>query len=109
MKQLDLLDRILAPPGPSIVFQPIFQHRPRAWHLYGFEALARGPRQTNLEDPKILFEYLRRKRAEAVVDRACVALALRTADSLGKRAHLGINVHASTLEQDKEFPSRVKR
>ena len=109
MKQLDLLDRILAPAGLSIVFQPIFQHRPHAWHLYGFEALARGPSQTNLENPHILFEYVRRKRAEPIVDRACVALAMRAANHLGKRAHLGINVHASTLEQDPDFAAFLSR
>jgi EAL domain-containing protein (putative c-di-GMP-specific phosphodiesterase class I) len=100
-----LLDAILEPGRLSVVFQPIFEvgvARPR---LYGLECLIRGPRSTNAEHPQILFEYVRRKRAEAVVDRACVATALAEAGRLTSAHKLSVNVHASTLGRDGGFPS----
>jgi EAL domain-containing protein (putative c-di-GMP-specific phosphodiesterase class I) len=53
----------------------------------------------------VLFEYTRRKRAEAAVDRACVATALAEAAELPGAPRLNLNVHASTLGRDVEFPS----
>ena len=53
----------------------------------------------------MLFEYVRRKRAEAAVDRACVATALADAAHLPAEPRLSLNVHASTLGRDTGFPS----
>jgi EAL domain-containing protein (putative c-di-GMP-specific phosphodiesterase class I) len=99
-----LLDLILEPGQLSIVFQPIFEvgaDRPR---LFGLECLVRGPRGTNAERPAVLFEYVRRKRAEAVTDRACVASALLEAGRLPGAPRMSLNVHASTLGRDPGFP-----
>jgi EAL domain-containing protein (putative c-di-GMP-specific phosphodiesterase class I) len=100
-----LLDAILAPGRLAVVFQPVFEvcaTRPR---LFALECLIRGPRGTNAERPSVLFEYVRRKRAEAVVDRACVATALADAAHLPGEPRLSLNVHASTLGRDAGFPS----
>ncbi len=67
------------------------------------ECLIRGPRGTNAERPSVLFEYVRRKRAEAAVDRACVATALADAGRLPGEPRLSLNVHASTLGRDPGF------
>ncbi len=100
-----LLDAILEPGRLSVLFQPIFEVGLAKPQLYALECLVRGPRSTNAEQPTILFEYVRRKRAEAVVDRACVATALLEARPLADAPRLSINVHASTLGRDNGFPS----
>lgn len=104
MKAESLLDRILGPHGLSAVFQPIFQHQPDGWHLHALEALVRGVPGTNVESPEVLFAYVRRKHAEPQIDRKCVVEILEAAQSLDRGIRLGINVHASTLQQDDTFP-----
>src|SRR5207247_3075652 len=80
--------------------------------LYGFECLTRGPRGTNFESPDVLFDYVRLKRQEIVVDRACIAAGLRNLPHLDGQVRISINVHASTLgrrseEHTSELQSRV--
>jgi EAL domain-containing protein (putative c-di-GMP-specific phosphodiesterase class I) len=100
-----LLDLILEPGNLSVVFQPIFELGGMAPQLFGLECLIRGPRGTNGERPSVLFEYVRRKRAEAATDRACVGTALAEAGRLPAFPRLSVNVHASTLGRDPGFPA----
>jgi EAL domain-containing protein (putative c-di-GMP-specific phosphodiesterase class I) len=88
-----------------VAFQPIFEVGAENPVLFGLECLIRGPAGTNAERPAVLFEYVRRKRAEASTDRACVASALREAAGLPGVPRLSLNVHASTLGRDPDFPS----
>ena len=105
MSSAPILDAILRPGGLSVRFQPILEVRGDGRRLHGVEALVRGPRGTNVEDASVLFEYVRRKRQEAVVDRACVRVVLEEASRLPSELAVAINVHASTLGQDPEFVS----
>ena len=100
-----LLDRILAADGLSVVFQPVVELANGAMRLHGLECLARGPKQTNAQRADVLFEYVRRKHVEPVVDRACILVALREAARLPGTPALSVNVHASTLGRDREFPA----
>jgi EAL domain-containing protein (putative c-di-GMP-specific phosphodiesterase class I) len=100
-----LLDLILEPGRLRVVFQPIFEVGAETPELFGLECLIRGPRGTNAERPAVLFEYVRRKRAEAATDRACVAAALGEAGGLPGVPRLSANVHASTLGRDPGFPA----
>jgi len=99
-----LLDRLLMPGAFRVVFQPILSYDQRGWQIHALEALVRGPRGTHMEYPEVLFEYVRRKSAEAVVDRHCVTEVMKAARPLGSQITLSINVHAATLEQDATFP-----
>lgn len=99
-----LLEQILAPGGLSTVFQPIYRVRGGERSLHGVECLTRGPRDTNAERAAVLFEYVRRKREEIVVDRACILAAFCAAKRLGGEPRLSVNVHASTLARDPRFP-----
>ena len=99
-----LLDTLLEPGKLSVVFQPIFEVGSGQLTLHGLECLIRGPRGTNAERPGVLFEYIRRKRAESAIDRACIAAALAEATQLPVAARLNLNVHASTLGRDLGFP-----
>jgi EAL domain-containing protein (putative c-di-GMP-specific phosphodiesterase class I) len=100
-----LLDQILEPGQLSVAFQPIFEVGAREPKLFGLECLLRGPGGTNGARPAVLFEYVRRKRAEAATDRACVAAALVEAGQLPVIPRLSLNVHASTLARDPGFPA----
>ena len=99
-----LLDQILAPGGLRPVFQPIYRISAAGKSLHGLECLTRGPRGTNAESAAVLFEYVRRKREEIVVDRACILAAFCAARQLGGAPRLSINAHASTLARDPNFP-----
>jgi EAL domain-containing protein (putative c-di-GMP-specific phosphodiesterase class I) len=97
------LDRLFEPGAISVVFQPIFECRGGGRRLYALECLVRGPKGSNMEDPEILLEYVRRKREEARIDRICVETALRAARELPRLPRLCLNVHASTLGRDPDF------
>jgi EAL domain-containing protein (putative c-di-GMP-specific phosphodiesterase class I) len=98
-----LLDTILEPGRLRVVFQPIFEVSASRPRLFALECLVRGPRGTNAERPAVLFDYVRRKHAESLVDRACVAAALAEARKLPGLPRLSVNVHAATLERDPGF------
>jgi EAL domain-containing protein (putative c-di-GMP-specific phosphodiesterase class I) len=98
-----MLDLILAPGTLRAVFQPIFCVGSGPPSLHALEALTRGPVGTNVESAEILFEYVRRKQAESLADRACVGVVFETARALPEAINLSINVHVSTLARDHEF------
>jgi EAL domain-containing protein (putative c-di-GMP-specific phosphodiesterase class I) len=91
------------------VFQPVFEVGTTRPRLYALECLTRGPRGTNAERTDVMFDYVRRKRAEAIVDRACIATALADAGLLPGQPRLSLNVHASTLARDPGFPEFLLR
>jgi EAL domain-containing protein (putative c-di-GMP-specific phosphodiesterase class I) len=99
----ELLDAILEPGGLSVRFQPIVEVDGDLWRLHGVECLMRGPRGTNLESAEILFDYVRRKREESLVDRACVRTAFAAVRELPGLSRFSVNVHASTLGRDRGF------
>lgn len=98
-----LLDAILAPGGLRMSLQPIFDVSGSSQSVAAVECLARGPAGTNLERANVLFEYVRRKKEETAVDRACVAAGLSVASSIPDSIHIDLNVHASTLGRDPGF------
>lgn len=97
------INRILQPGGITPVYQPVFRAAGETITMFGLECLSRGPKGTNFESAAVLFEYVRRKREESLVDRACIAAALRGASSLPSTLRLSFNVHASTLGRDHGF------
>jgi EAL domain-containing protein (putative c-di-GMP-specific phosphodiesterase class I) len=99
-----LLQRLLEPGGLQSLFQPIYAVGSGAPKLQALEALTRGPEGSNGAKADVLFEYVRLKKAEAAVDRACLAAALQTGGHLARGARLALNLHASTLARDRAFP-----
>lgn len=97
------INKILQPGGITPVYQPVFRVNGQSVETFGLECLSRGPKGTNFESAAVLFEYVRRKREESLVDRACIAAALRGASSLPSTLRLSFNVHASTLGRDHGF------
>jgi len=102
MSEHRALDAILQPGGITPVFQPICVVK-SDWKVASLECLSRGPKGTNFESANVLFDYVRLKREETLVDRACINTALAAAQNFPSDLHLGINVHASTLGRDPGF------
>lgn len=98
-----LLDAVLKPGGITITLQPIFELAGGHQRVVAVECLSRGPRGTNLEPANVLFEYVRRKKEETVVDRACIMAGLMAARTLPTSIMIDVNVHASTLGRDHDF------
>jgi EAL domain-containing protein (putative c-di-GMP-specific phosphodiesterase class I) len=97
-----LLERLFEPGALRVVFQPVFESGLQGRTHY-VESLIRGPEDTSLANPEILFEYARKKHAALAVDRLCIATVLRAARDFVEHAPIGINVHASSLAQDPEL------
>jgi EAL domain-containing protein (putative c-di-GMP-specific phosphodiesterase class I) len=98
------LDRFLEPGGLSVVFQPIVDLLDSSRRTAAYESLTRGPAGTNFATADVLFEYVRRKRAELVIDRACISLGLTQGSRLPHFPLIHLNVHATTLAHDSDFP-----
>jgi EAL domain-containing protein (putative c-di-GMP-specific phosphodiesterase class I) len=104
-----ILETILDPHELSVVFQPIFQTEGGARTVDSVEALIRGPRETNFKRADILFDYVRRKKAEAAVDQSCFTAICAAAASLPRDLRINVNVHASTLGHSAGFVDFFRR
>lgn len=100
---MDLLERIFEPNGLETHVQPIAVFEQGNPRVDALECLTRGPAGTNLRRAEVLFEYVRRKGAEARVDRACIRQAFGAAATLPPELGICVNVHASTLSRDSHF------
>jgi len=103
MNDKSLLASVLAPGGITVNVQPIFDVGEGRQTVVAAECLSRGPRGTNLEPANVLFEYVRRKKEETAVDRACVMAGLMACRKLPANLMIDLNVHASTLGRDLSF------
>jgi EAL domain-containing protein (putative c-di-GMP-specific phosphodiesterase class I) len=104
-----LLESILQSDNLSVRFQPIVRLLEDGPVLYGFEGLTRGPENTNMEYPSVLFEYARRKNCESLLDVACVHRIITEARALPSNAYISVNVHASTLSRSDDFVQVLSR
>jgi len=103
MKEHSALDALLAPGGIRPLFQPLYALAHGDPRLFAFECLSRGPAGTNFEKAPVLFEYVRLKRQEALVDRICISTALEQLPAMPIDTKVCVNVHASTLARDAGF------
>ncbi|MBZ5570701.1 MAG: EAL domain-containing protein [Acidobacteriia bacterium] len=105
-----LLEKILDDPDAlSVRFQPIFRLRAGVSQVDSVEGLIRGPRATNFERADILFDYVRRKHAEAAVDRSCIVAICKAVLELPPELRINVNVHASTLGHNPGFADFFRR
>ena len=103
MRQPLLIDRLLAHGGIRAMLQPVYVISRGAPAACGVECLSRGPAGSNAESASVLFDYVRRKKREAAIDRACIAASMRAAAGLKTDVRVGLNVHAATLARDEGF------
>jgi EAL domain-containing protein (putative c-di-GMP-specific phosphodiesterase class I) len=98
-----LLDTFENPHRLSVRFQPIFHIKDGGSRVDSLEALIRGPQGTNFERADLLFDYVRRKKAETAVDQSCIVAIFNAVSDLPSQLRVNINVHASTLGKDPNF------
>jgi EAL domain-containing protein (putative c-di-GMP-specific phosphodiesterase class I) len=104
MSERSALDTILRPGGITTLLQPMVRRAADgSIALHGLECLSRGPKGTNFEATPVLFDYVRLKGEETLVDRACISAAFQHAATLASDVNLAVNVHASTLGRDSAF------
>jgi EAL domain-containing protein (putative c-di-GMP-specific phosphodiesterase class I) len=104
-----LLEEILSPGGLTVLVQPIVHVSSEERSLHGVECLSRGPGGSLFERPDLLFDYVRRKKAELVVDRKVIELALQACTRIPDPIRISINIHASSLGRDRDFTSYLKQ
>jgi EAL domain-containing protein (putative c-di-GMP-specific phosphodiesterase class I) len=104
-----LLDTLLDSSQLSVRFQPIFRIGDGENHLHSVEALIRGPRGTHFESAQLLFDYVRRKRAEIAVDHSCLTAICAKAVGLPRGLRINVNVHSVTLGQQSGFVAAFER
>jgi EAL domain-containing protein (putative c-di-GMP-specific phosphodiesterase class I) len=105
MSDVTLLDLILEPGGIGMLFQPIVEIIDGKKTIHSLECLARGPVGTNAEMPGVLFDYVRRKNEEVIVDQTCVTTALKLIKDLFLPFDYSINLHTRTLKEMPDFHS----
>jgi len=98
VKLADELDHVLGSGGVRAVYQPIIDLA--TGRTVGFEALARGPRDSELERPDRLFAAARASGRLSELDWACRAAALRGAldARLGRSVSLFVNVEPEAIQ-----------
>lgn len=87
-----------------MAFQPILEIRNPGAGLHGFEGLVRGPAACGLGSAAALFDRARRAGVESRVDRLCIEAILGAVAGKAPPGRLSVNVHASTLASDRDFP-----
>ena len=107
-REMTIADRILAPGGLRVELQPILDAEGPVTAVHSYECLSRGPAGTNMASAEILFEYIRRKKIEQPLDRACIEAGLEAGSRLPGLPHLAVNVHAITIATDRDFPSFLR-
>ncbi len=104
-----LLERLSRPEGLHVRFQPIVEIDAGLLRPHAVECLARGPAGSTIEAAPILFDYVRNKHAEALVDRLCVTRGIQGFGGGGAEVagalNLHLNVHCVTLARDRDFVS----
>jgi EAL domain-containing protein (putative c-di-GMP-specific phosphodiesterase class I) len=102
------IQQFFEPGALQIRFQPIVYTNP-AGRFHAVECLTRGPKGTLFEMPNVLFDYVRRKRAEVPIEREVVRLIFESVNELPDDVRVSINVHASTLGRDTDFAETLRR
>jgi EAL domain-containing protein (putative c-di-GMP-specific phosphodiesterase class I)/GGDEF domain-containing protein len=89
------LRKVIREEGVRTVWQPVVELDSGAYH--GFEAFARGPKDSMFEMPRAMFALSGRVGASGDLDRLCRASAIREGAGVGEGRKLFVNVLPSTL------------
>ena len=101
-----LLELALDPNQLQAKYQPIVDCRRAETPIVMVECLIRGPRDTNLFNPQVLFEYARRKHVEHTLDLLAFHCFLGEL-SWACDIPFSVNFHASTLSRDREIVAQI--
>ncbi len=95
MRRHDELKRIIRDQQIETLFQPILEFD--TGRIVGYEAFARGPRDSAFESPDSLFESSREVGMAGELDRVCQRAALRSAARIGQGHKLFLNALPDSL------------
>lgn len=95
----DLLSYIIEEKAIQTVFQPIISLQ--NGHIYGYEALSRGPENTPLQNPEVLFDYAMKSGKLWELENLCRGNALKYAHHLKAEGKLFINVNPNIMNDPK--------
>jgi len=79
----------------EIVYQPVVSLR--SGGILGWEALARGPRESYFRSPDIIFSFAEKAGLLYPLERVCRRLALENLGDLGPDQKLFLNIHPRTI------------
>jgi EAL domain-containing protein (putative c-di-GMP-specific phosphodiesterase class I)/GGDEF domain-containing protein len=89
------LKKVIREAGIRTVWQPVVELESGA--LHGFEALARGPKDSMFEMPRAMFALSGRVGSSGDLDRVCRAAAIREGSGVASGHKIFVNVLPSTL------------
>lgn len=95
----DLLSYILEEKAIQTVFQPIISLH--SGQIYGYEALTRGPENTELQNPEKLFDYALKKGKLWELEHLCRGNALKHAHDLKADGKIFLNVNPNIMNDPK--------
>ena len=75
----------------TMLFQPIYDFKKGS--VLAWEALARGPRGCDFENPSLLFDFAEQTGQLFILEQACRARAMQTVGTLGPGQRLFLNIH----------------
>lgn len=87
--------QILEVPLLRSVYQPILDLR--EGHVFGWEALARGPEESYFHSPQMLFDFAEEVGNVFTLERVCREQALAGLGQMGQGQKLFLNIHPRTL------------
>ncbi|MFH1060125.1 MAG: GGDEF domain-containing protein [Pseudomonadota bacterium] len=87
--------QILEAPLLKSVYQPIMDLR--EGHVFGWEALARGPEESYFHSPQMLFDFAEEVGSVFTLERVCREQALAGLGQMGQGQKLFLNIHPRTL------------
>lgn len=100
-----LLDRILALEQLTVLFQPIVVLDKQA--IFGYEGLIRGPSESLLHRPNVLFAAAAKYGRLVELDFLCRKLIIRQFAKLALSGHLFVNINPITLTDDEFIHGRT--
>lgn len=89
----------------NVLFQPIVSLREQ--RIVGYEALSRGPSNSPLHSPLVLFASARQQRMLTELESLCRQTAISRFSSLGLPGKLFLNVSPESLLEPQHYPGRT--
>jgi diguanylate cyclase (GGDEF)-like protein len=89
----------------TMLFQPIYDFKKGT--VLAWEALARGPRDSELESPSLLFDFAEQTGQLFILEQACRARAMQTVGALGPGQSLFLNIHPRAVVDPHFAPGKT--
>ena len=106
--KFSLLSALQEPGNITVAFQPVFELVDRPNPIHALDASIRGPQGTHFENNNMLLEYVRRKKAEPLIDRDVVNAVCCGAEALPRSTRIHLPIHTATLAENPGFMNHLE-